>query len=51
MDRAAATCGGIVHDGILWLPYGAGDTRIGFATVNLATLIATMTPTRTTAAA
>jgi predicted GH43/DUF377 family glycosyl hydrolase len=45
------SCGGIVHDGVLWLPYGASDTRIGFATVNLATLIAAMTPTRTTAAA
>ncbi|GAB3843899.1 hypothetical protein GCM10027610_057410 [Dactylosporangium cerinum] len=45
------SCGGIVHDGVLWLPYGASDTRIGFATVILAALIAAMTPTRTTAAA
>lgn len=33
------SCGGLVHDDILWLPYGASDARIGFATVPLATLI------------
>ncbi|GAA4261322.1 glycoside hydrolase family 130 protein [Dactylosporangium darangshiense] len=41
------SCGGLIHDGILWLPYGAGDVRVGFATVTLATLIAAMTATRT----
>jgi predicted GH43/DUF377 family glycosyl hydrolase len=44
------SCGGLVHDGVLWLPYGTGDVRVGFATVTLATLIAAMTPSRTTAA-
>lgn len=41
------SCGGIVHDGVLWLPYGAADARIAFATIPLAALIAAMTPTRT----
>lgn len=33
------SCGGLIHDNTLWLPYGASDARIGFATVPLATLI------------
>jgi predicted GH43/DUF377 family glycosyl hydrolase len=33
------SCGGLVHAGILWLPYGASDARVGFATVALADLI------------
>ena len=36
------SCGGLVHDGELWLPYGASDTRVGFATVPVAALIAAM---------
>jgi predicted GH43/DUF377 family glycosyl hydrolase len=27
------SCGGIVHDGVLWIPYGIGDSRIGVAHV------------------
>ncbi len=27
------SCGGIVHDGLLWLPYGIGDARIGIASI------------------
>jgi len=27
------SCGGIVHNGILWIPYGIGDARIGVAWV------------------
>jgi predicted GH43/DUF377 family glycosyl hydrolase len=23
------SCGGLVHDGTLWLPYGASDVRVG----------------------
>ena len=45
------SCGGLVHDGFLWLLYGAGDVRVGFATVILAALIAAMTPTRVPTAA
>ncbi len=36
------SCGGLIHDGTLWLPYGASDARIGFATVPLQTLINAM---------
>ena len=51
MPNVVYSCGGMVHDGALWLPYGASDARVGFATVVLAALIAAMTPTRATAAA
>jgi len=33
------SCGGLVHDGLLWLPYGIGDVRIGVAYVRLAELL------------
>ncbi|SCE81998.1 Predicted glycosyl hydrolase, GH43/DUF377 family [Micromonospora coriariae] len=36
------SCGGLIHDGELWLPYGASDTRVGFATVPVAALLAAM---------
>lgn len=36
------SCGGLIHDGELWLPYGASDARVGFATVPVATLLAAM---------
>ncbi len=36
------SCGGLIHDGNLWLPYGASDARIGFATVPIATLLTAM---------
>ncbi|MBQ0902871.1 glycoside hydrolase family 130 protein [Micromonospora sp. U21] len=36
------SCGGLIHDGELWLPYGASDTRVGFATVPVASLLAAM---------
>jgi len=38
------SCGGLIHEGLLWLPYGAGDARIGFATVRVDALIAAMQP-------
>ncbi|TKV60908.1 glycosylase [Nakamurella flava] len=37
------SCGGIVHDGRLWIPYGIGDARIGVAWVDLAGLLAALT--------
>jgi predicted GH43/DUF377 family glycosyl hydrolase len=40
------SCGGLVHAGILWLPYGASDVRVGFATVAVATLMTAMTEPR-----
>ncbi|WP_410810065.1 glycoside hydrolase family 130 protein [Micromonospora sp. 067-2] len=36
------SCGGLVHAGELWLPYGASDARVGFATVPVAALIDAM---------
>ncbi len=40
------SCGGIVHDGLLWLPYGIGDARIGVAWASVDELLSEMTPTR-----
>ena len=37
------SCGGIIHDGRLWLPYGVGDSRIGVAWVDVAELLGRMT--------
>jgi predicted GH43/DUF377 family glycosyl hydrolase len=39
------SCGGVVHHGVLWLPYGIGDARIGVAWINVNELIEAMTPT------
>lgn len=36
------SCGGLLHDGTLWLPYGASDARVGFATVAVTTLLSAM---------
>lgn len=36
------SCGGVVHDGALWMPYGASDARVGFATVPIDALIGAM---------
>ena len=38
------SCGGVVHDGRLWLPYGIGDARIAVAWASLDELLDTMTP-------
>jgi predicted GH43/DUF377 family glycosyl hydrolase len=40
------SCGSLLHDGTLWLPYGVGDARVAFATVDVGTLIAAMTEPR-----
>jgi len=37
------SCGGLIHAGVLWLPYGASDARVGFATVPVDGLLAAMT--------
>lgn len=39
------SCGGVLHDGRLWLPYGASDVRVGFASVDLERLLTRMVPT------
>ncbi len=36
------SCGALVHDGELWVPYGASDARVGFATVPLSALLSAM---------
>ncbi len=38
------SCGGIVHDGVLWIPYGIGDSRIGVAHVWLDHVLAAFDP-------
>jgi predicted GH43/DUF377 family glycosyl hydrolase len=40
------SCGGLVHDGRLWLPYGIGDARIGVAWASLDEVLADMVPAR-----
>ncbi|MGC4877884.1 glycoside hydrolase family 130 protein [Micromonospora sp. DT43] len=40
------SCGGLIHDGDLWLPYGASDARVGFVTVPVAALLAAMVDAR-----
>jgi predicted GH43/DUF377 family glycosyl hydrolase len=36
------SCGGVLHDGRLWLPYGIGDARIGVAWASLDELLGEM---------
>ncbi|MFI6259331.1 glycoside hydrolase family 130 protein [Micromonospora zamorensis] len=36
------SCGALVHDGELWVPYGASDARVGFATVSVPALLSAM---------
>lgn len=36
------SCGGLLHGDLLWLPYGASDARVGFATVPLDALVEAM---------
>lgn len=37
------SCGGLIHDGTLWIPHGVGDDRVRVASVPLADLFAAMT--------
>ncbi len=37
------SCGGLIHDGRLWLPYGISDSRVGIASVPVEPLLARMT--------
>jgi predicted GH43/DUF377 family glycosyl hydrolase len=43
------SCGSIVHDGILWLPYGVADTHVRVASIPVTDLLDAMTPVRGTA--
>jgi len=38
------SCGGLVHAGRFWLPYGASDVRVGFASIPVEELLGAMTP-------
>ncbi|MEP6599009.1 MAG: glycoside hydrolase family 130 protein [Actinomycetota bacterium] len=40
------SCGGLVHDGLLWIPYGIGDARISVAWTPLAELLDHLTSVR-----
>ena len=42
------SCGAVLHEGTVWLPYGVGDQRIGVASIPLAPLLAAMTPEQPT---
>jgi predicted GH43/DUF377 family glycosyl hydrolase len=39
------SCGGLLHDERVWIPYGASDVRVGFASVDLERLLTRMVPT------
>jgi predicted GH43/DUF377 family glycosyl hydrolase len=43
------SCGGILHGGTIWLPYGIGDQRIRVVAIRLEGLLAAMTPESTRA--
>jgi predicted GH43/DUF377 family glycosyl hydrolase len=36
------SCGGLIHDGNLWLPYGVSDERIAFGVAPVDALLAAM---------
>jgi predicted GH43/DUF377 family glycosyl hydrolase len=38
------SCGGVVHDGVLWLPYGVGDDRVRVSSVPVEDLLDAMRP-------
>lgn len=38
------SCGGVIVDGVLWVPVGIGDVRIGVFSVEVDELLASMTP-------
>lgn len=38
------SCGGIVHEGRLWVPYGVGDNRVRVASFGLESLLDSMSP-------
>jgi len=37
------SCGGLIHDGLLWLPHGIGDCKIGIAWIEVEELLNRMT--------
>ncbi|WP_268771956.1 glycosylase [Microbacterium sp. Leaf351] len=43
VPNVAYSCGGIIHEGVLWIPIGIADSRIGVCSVELTDLLASMT--------
>lgn len=43
VPRVVYSCGGIEHDGTLWIPVGVGDSRIHVYSVGMAELLESMT--------
>jgi predicted GH43/DUF377 family glycosyl hydrolase len=43
------SCGGIIHDGVLWLPFGVGDQRVRAGSIPVDELLDAMTPVGTSA--
>jgi len=37
------SCGALVHAGVLWIPYGASDARVGFASADVDAVLGAMT--------
>jgi predicted GH43/DUF377 family glycosyl hydrolase len=44
------SCGGVVHEGVLWLPYGVADAHIRVASIPVTELLDAMTPVNGAAA-
>ena len=38
------SCGGLIHDGTLWMPYGSSDARVSLASVRVEELLAQLAP-------
>jgi predicted GH43/DUF377 family glycosyl hydrolase len=38
------SCGGLLHNDRLWLPYGASDARVGFASFSVPEILSNMVP-------
>ena len=42
MPNVVYTCGALAHAGRLFLPYGIADSAVGFASVEIAELLAAL---------
>ena len=49
MPNVVYSCGSLVHNGTLVIPYGISDCRTSFATVDLENLMSSMAEVRTRA--
>lgn len=46
VPNVAYSCGGLIHHGVLWIPIGIADSRIGVYSVEVADLLASLAPQR-----